>query len=94
MQFSHFNFFSKDFRFSLLFFQVALDLQRKSDAKQRKLESAMDMAAEPKGPGSNSSEERGKGPAAYFRSRRAKKKSLRANDSGEIRIQSSNIQSI
>jgi hypothetical protein len=64
--------------------QVALDLQRKSDAKQRKLESTMELAADhSKNTGSNSTDsDRGRGPAAYFRKRK-NKKSLRSNEAGE-----------
>ncbi|KAL8592509.1 hypothetical protein ACOMHN_030194 [Nucella lapillus] len=75
-------------------YKVALELQRKSDAKQRKMESTMSLAAERRGAASrlpsssNSGAGNGDGErtkvASYFRKlQRPKKKSLKANDTGE-----------
>ncbi|KAK7092540.1 muscarinic acetylcholine receptor gar-2-like [Littorina saxatilis] len=62
-------------------YKVALDLQRKSDAKQRKLESTMELAADrnrkASGKGGDSEKKTGN-----FLTQRLKKKSMKANDTG------------
>ena len=69
-------------------YKVALDLQRKSDAKHRKLESTMELAADnsaAKTTASNSSDS-DKQKAKYFRRLRQKKKSLQSVSAGERRL--------
>lgn len=66
-------------------YKVALDLQRKSDAKHRKLESTMELAAEnsaARKAASNSGDPDRK--ASYFRKLRHKKKSLKASNAGQL----------
>ena len=66
-------------------YKVALDLQRKSDAKHRKLESTMELAADnsnARNAASNSSDT-DKQKSKYFRKLRQKKKSLKSVSAGE-----------
>ncbi|XP_076455511.1 uncharacterized protein LOC143290107 [Babylonia areolata] len=73
-------------------YKVALELQRKSDAKQRKLDATMELAAERRGTASRVASSGNSGGAdgerattkitGYFRKLQRQKKSIKANDAG------------